>query len=87
MGSEALKIGTSVTKDGSEMGENGTGVNHFHLLTFIRNCQVDSIFIQNIKVFPSWEVSWSAKKKYFMIKLKHRMLGKKFIKDVVMSYF
>lgn len=87
MGSEALKIGTSVTKDGSEMGENGTGVNHLHLLTFIRNCQVDSVFIQKIKVFPSWEVSWSAKKKIFIIKLKHRMLGKKFIIDVVTSYF
>ena len=41
-----LIIGTFITKDSNEMGENNTGVNHFHLFTFIRNCQVDSIFIK-----------------------------------------
>lgn len=86
MGSEALKIGTSVTKDSNEMGKNGTGVNNFHLFMFIRNCRVDSLFTQKIKVFPSWEVSCSAKrKKNFMIKLKHATLGKRLIIDVVMS--
>lgn len=85
MGSEASKIGTSVTKDSNEMGKNGTGVNNFHLFMFIRNYHVHSLFTQKIKVFPSWEVSCLAKKKIFMIKLKHANTGKRFIIDVVMS--
>lgn len=65
------------------MGKNGTRVNNFLLFMFIRNCQVDSLFTQKIKVFPSWEVSCSTKKKIFMIKLKHATLGKRFIIDVM----
>ena len=63
MGSEALKIGTSVTKDSSEMIENSTGAKkNFHLFKLIRNCPVESLFTQKIKVFPS-KVSCLVRKK------------------------
>lgn len=75
MGSEALKIGTSVTKDSSEMIENSTGAKkNFHLFKLIRNCPVESLFTQKISV-PKQGIM-SGKKKEFMIKFKHNT-GKK----------
>lgn len=52
----------------------------------IINCPMHSLFTQKRKVFPSWKVSHSAKeKKKIMIKLKHTVLGKRFIIDVAMG--
>lgn len=58
------------------MEENGTGVNHFHLFTFIRNFQVDSFFIKKKSVPKLGGIMFSKEKK-IMTKLKHDNAEKK----------